>query len=388
MNNWTALGECEDARDADQLQRRKQEAARSVQANSSLLHLNASAMNGGMDDLDSDLLVEGGSGRRHRESAETISFASALSRSGWFDTRPENEQGRTETSTPSTAPAFTSQQKRQWTKEQDTLLAKAKADSAAPRAATGVLAEQLGFDDAIPVSDMETDAGFDVALPAPPTERRIYRDKPPHELIRALIQERHLTPSQALAFSITARKFFEELYGHSTQPLRLLMHGEAGTGKTVVVRLLRELLERYGRGKDIKFMAPTGKAASSIGGTTQHCGFGLEVHQRSLTTQELNQSQVPNVARRMRYLQETFEHIRWVFFDEVSMTSCEMLCDIDQALRIGTQNLNEPFGGVNVIFAGDLCQLPPVASFPLYTTVSTHRASAEVRTKVELGRAI
>ncbi|CAD6970879.1 unnamed protein product, partial [Tilletia controversa] len=63
------------------------------------------------------------------------------------------------------------------------------------------------------------------------------------------------------------------------------------------------------------------------------------------------------------------------------------MADIDQALRIGTQKLDEPFGGINVIFAGDLCQLPPVASSPLYTVKSGAAQSAEVRTKIELGRA-
>ncbi|CAD7062859.1 unnamed protein product [Tilletia caries] len=78
-------------------------------------------------------------------------------------------------------------------------------------------------------------------------------------------------------------------------------------------------------------------------------------------------------------------------FDDVSRPEIppdtEVMADIDQALRIGTQKLDEPFGGINVIFAGDLCQLPPVASSPLYTVKSGAAQSAEVRTKIELGRA-
>ncbi|CAD6972624.1 unnamed protein product, partial [Tilletia controversa] len=165
------------------------------------------------------------------------------------------------------------------------------------------------------------------------------------------------------------------------------MHGEAGTGKTVVVRLLREVLDRFGRSKDIMFLAPTGKAAAAIGGVTQHSVFALEIRQRGLSNEEAANVRDACSARRLHYLQTTFKDIRWLFFDEVSMTSCEVMADIDQALRIGTQKLDEPFGGINVIFAGDLCQLPPVASSPLYTVKSGAAQSAEVRTKIELGRA-
>ncbi|KAE8221964.1 hypothetical protein CF319_g4767 [Tilletia indica] len=172
----------------------------------------------------------------------------------------------------------------------------------------------------------------------------------------------------------------------SADPLRLLMHGEAGTGKTVVVRLLRELMDRYGRGNEIKFMAPTGKAASAIGGMTQHSAFGLDVHRRGLTTEERQDAQRDNQSKRMRFLQASFGHIRWLFFDEVSMTSCEVFHEIDQALRIGTQRLDEPFGGINVLFAGDLCQLPPVGAAPLYTRTSKPSLASSTRTKVELGR--
>ncbi|KAE8231863.1 hypothetical protein CF326_g3112 [Tilletia indica] len=145
-------------------------------------------------------------------------------------------------------------------------------------------------------------------------------------------------------------------------------------------------MDRFGRGNEIKFLAPTGKAASAIGGTTQHAAFGIEVHRRGMTTEELELAARDNHGKKMRLLQSAFGHIRWIFFDEVSMTSCEVFGEIDQALRIATQRLDEPFGGINVIFAGDLCQLPPVGATPLYNTSSSASRPAEIRTKAGLGR--
>ncbi|KAK0535109.1 hypothetical protein OC842_002411 [Tilletia horrida] len=63
------------------------------------------------------------------------------------------------------------------------------------------------------------------------------------------------------------------------------------------------------------------------------------------------------------------------------------MAEIDQALRIGRQNFNTPFGGMNVLFAGDLCQLPPVGAAALYSKTSLPSRTAEARTMMELGRA-
>ncbi|KAE8236901.1 hypothetical protein A4X13_0g8990 [Tilletia indica] len=135
------------------------------------------------------------------------------------------------------------------------------------------------------------------------------------------------------------------------------------------------------------FLAPTGKAASAIGGVTQHSAFALDIRQQGATNEEMVHRQEEYSARRMRRLQTTFKNVRWLFFDEVSMTSSEVMSEIDSALRVGTQKLDQPFGGINVIFAGDLCQLPPVKSAPLYVPHSVAGRSADTRTKVELGRA-
>ncbi|KAE8231097.1 hypothetical protein CF326_g3895 [Tilletia indica] len=135
------------------------------------------------------------------------------------------------------------------------------------------------------------------------------------------------------------------------------------------------------------FLAPTGKAASAIGGVTQHSAFCLGIVRKDKSSEEGSSNADEISARRMQHLTTAFKDVRWLFFDEVSMTSCEIMAEIDQGLRIGKQRLDEPFGGANVIFAGDLCQLPPVSACPLYVQDTPFAHSADVRTKIALGRA-
>jgi hypothetical protein len=45
--------------------------------------------------------------------------------------------------------------------------------------------------------------------------------------------------------------------------------------------------------------------------------------------------------------------------DEVSMLSCKDIYRISERLARVMNNTEEPFGGLNMIFAGDFAQLPP-----------------------------
>ncbi|KAF8443747.1 hypothetical protein L210DRAFT_861955, partial [Boletus edulis BED1] len=53
--------------------------------------------------------------------------------------------------------------------------------------------------------------------------------------------------------------------------------------------------------------------------------------------------------------------VRYLVLDEVSMVSAELLCQILERIAKGRKDdpdsANKPFGGVHVIFSGDLGQL-------------------------------
>ncbi len=126
--------------------------------------------------------------------------------------------------------------------------------------------------------------------------------------------------------------------------------GKAGTGKT---RLLGEIVrESRARGKNIAVAAPTGIAAKNAEGQTLHSMFGL----KTITF-------IPGKTRNWFHLDTAKERIirklDILIIDEISMVRCDLLDMVDQTLK-KVRWSGSAFGGIQVIFFGDLFQLPPV----------------------------
>lgn len=119
--------------------------------------------------------------------------------------------------------------------------------------------------------------------------------------------------------------------------------GKAGTGKSSLLRLLRDQSQR----KSV-FLAPTGLAAVNIEGQTIHSFFRFPP--RTLTKDDIK------VVRNA----ELFEALETIVIDEVSMVRADMIDAIDYFLRLNRSNFDAPFGGVQMVFFGDLHQLPPI----------------------------
>merc|ERR1712023_628565 len=99
--------------------------------------------------------------------------------------------------------------------------------------------------------------------------------------------------------------------------MALLLHGEGGTGKTEVVRLLRRLFrEVLGEGSEIA-VASSNSAARVIGGETIHSGFGLS-GQQAMTIARLSGQEVDDIVDRMNDLKA-------VIVEEVSMVPPQLL---------------------------------------------------------------
>ncbi|MEL6636906.1 MAG: AAA family ATPase [Bacteroidota bacterium] len=130
-------------------------------------------------------------------------------------------------------------------------------------------------------------------------------------------------------------------------PHHLFITGRAGTGKSTLLQLFRNTTR-----KKIVVLAPTGIAALNVQGQTIHSFFGFPP--RLLNRQEIRR-------RRNRKL---YQRIETLVIDEISMVRADMLDNIDYFLRLNRDN-NQPFGGVQVLFFGDLFQLPPVVSKPV-----------------------
>ncbi|MEO0729797.1 MAG: AAA family ATPase [Pseudomonadota bacterium] len=123
----------------------------------------------------------------------------------------------------------------------------------------------------------------------------------------------------------------------------LFVTGRAGTGKSTLLRVLRDALE------DTPIVvAPTGLAAINVGGQTIHSFFGLPP--RLIRSDDIKRSRHGRVMRQMTTL----------VIDEISMVRSDLMWAIDQSLRLNRNKPLEPFGGVRLILFGDLHQLPPV----------------------------
>jgi ATP-dependent exoDNAse (exonuclease V) alpha subunit len=136
---------------------------------------------------------------------------------------------------------------------------------------------------------------------------------------------------------LAAHDYLREGEGH------LFVTGRAGTGKSTLLRCLRDLVA-----DEMVIVAPTGLAAVNVGGQTIHSFFGFPP--RLIRPEDIRRSRNGRIMRRLAFL----------VIDEVSMVRSDIMWAIDQSLRVNRGRPREPFGGVRLAMFGDLHQLPPV----------------------------
>lgn len=129
----------------------------------------------------------------------------------------------------------------------------------------------------------------------------------------------------------------------------VFLTGKAGSGKTTFLKNLRGITN-----KKIAIGAPTGIAAVNASGVTLHSLFQLPIGilLPGKTNLQLNLSSEKRLLLR---------EIELLVIDEVSMVRADLLDAIDHVLRETRKN-PAPFGGIQVLYIGDLYQLSPVAT--------------------------
>lgn len=144
----------------------------------------------------------------------------------------------------------------------------------------------------------------------------------------------------------------------------IFLTGKAGTGKTTLLRKIVETTH-----KQTVIVAPTGIAALNAGGVTIHSFFGLpfggyipEFIPEPVVAGSIKLETKTSLRRHFHYnstKQRLMRSMELLIIDEVSMLRADLLDAIDLSLRFVRKN-ESPFGGVQVLFIGDLLQLPPV----------------------------
>ena len=124
--------------------------------------------------------------------------------------------------------------------------------------------------------------------------------------------------------------------------------GRAGTGKSTLLSYFHYTTE-----KKVVVLAPTGVAALNVKGQTIHSFFRFK----------------PNITfERVRRLRSSddrkniYKNLDAIVIDEISMVRADLLDCVDKFLRLNGPKRNRSFGSIQMIFFGDLYQLPPVVT--------------------------
>ena len=155
----------------------------------------------------------------------------------------------------------------------------------------------------------------------------------------------------------------------------VFLTGKAGTGKTT---LLREIIQTTH--KNTVVVAPTGIAALNAGGVTIHSMFQLpfggfipdnSAPQFSDSTKFETKATLRRHFKMNGVKKSVIRNMELLIIDEVSMLRSDLLDAMDYMMQ-SVRKKNTPFGGVQVLFIGDLLQLPPVIRDEEWRTLKTY----------------
>ncbi len=155
----------------------------------------------------------------------------------------------------------------------------------------------------------------------------------------------------------------------------VFLTGKAGTGKTT---LLREIIQTTH--KNTVVVAPTGIAALNAGGVTIHSMFQLpfggfipdnSAPHFSDTVKFETKSTLVRHFKMSGLKKSVIKNMELLIIDEVSMLRADLLDAIDFMMQ-SVRRKKMPFGGVQVLFIGDLLQLPPVIRDEEWSTLKKH----------------
>lgn len=137
----------------------------------------------------------------------------------------------------------------------------------------------------------------------------------------------------------------------------IFITGRAGTGKSTLLDYFKSVTK-----KNVVVLAPTGVAALNVQGQTIHSFF----HFKPDIT--------PETVRRA-YGSVMYKALDAIVIDEISMVRADLLDCVDRFMRLNGKDAERPFGGVQMIFIGDLYQLPPVVQTDEESIFRTHYKS-------------
>jgi len=159
---------------------------------------------------------------------------------------------------------------------------------------------------------------------------------------------------------------FRLIANHSScvaaEQLKMHLGGMGGTGKSQVIRALISMFDKKQESHHFVVLAPTGTAAALLNGSTYHSMLGVRSRgKRNEDSFEKSMTTLVNDAR------SRLAGVDYIFIDEISMIACHELYAISSRLAAISNVHDKPYGGFNIILAGDFAQLPPTSGAALYS---------------------
>lgn len=142
----------------------------------------------------------------------------------------------------------------------------------------------------------------------------------------------------------------------------IFITGRAGTGKSTLLNYFQ-----HNTKKNVVILAPTGVAAVNVGGQTIHSFFQFKP---GVTLAAIRKKRKTGKEKTSIY-----KKLTTIIIDEISMVRADLLDCADKFLRLNGPDSKLPFGGVQMIFIGDLYQLPPVVTSAEREIFRSHYAS-------------
>lgn len=175
-----------------------------------------------------------------------------------------------------------------------------------------------------------------------------------YDIVTTIITEYTLNNEQRNAFQIITN----HVLFNSRDQLQTYLAGKGSTGKSHIINALQEFLNRQNEGLWLRFALYTGVAAQNIGGMTLHAALGMSQWKQS--TNYKNTQDLTALWEDIDY------YVDYLFIDEVSMLGCSFMKDIHDSL-VKVKGKTSLLGGINVIFSGDLAQLPLIGQTKLFS---------------------
>ena len=174
----------------------------------------------------------------------------------------------------------------------------------------------------------------------------------------------------------SAFELAERFINHTNR--HVFLTGKAGTGKTTFLKYITQKTH-----KKTIIAAPTGIAALNAGGVTLHSQFQLPLASFIPTREEFHTHLNANfetqstILRHLKMSNDKRSIIReaeLLIIDEVSMLRADLLDAIDHILKHIRRN-QYSFGGMQVLFIGDMMQLPPIVKDSEWDVLSKYYAN-------------